>query len=67
MTCIFHFLSILFFKFLHLTLEGAQEFAREKHAKLEKGIFDVHVSHRIRKLPQDAYNNPDKYLNNNPP
>jgi hypothetical protein len=45
-----------------LTLEGAQEFARDKHAKLEEGIFDVHVSHRIRKLPPDAYNNPDKYL-----
>uniref|UniRef100_A0AC35FXS6 LRAT domain-containing protein n=1 Tax=Panagrolaimus sp. PS1159 TaxID=55785 RepID=A0AC35FXS6_9BILA len=45
-----------------LTLEGAQNFVREKHAKLEEGIFDAHVSHRIRKLPSDAFLNPDKYL-----
>uniref|UniRef100_A0A914ZG81 LRAT domain-containing protein n=1 Tax=Panagrolaimus superbus TaxID=310955 RepID=A0A914ZG81_9BILA len=45
-----------------LTLEGAHNYVREKHAKLEEGVFDVHVSHRIRKLPSDAYSNPDKYL-----
>uniref|UniRef100_A0AC34GA54 LRAT domain-containing protein n=1 Tax=Panagrolaimus sp. ES5 TaxID=591445 RepID=A0AC34GA54_9BILA len=44
------------------TLEKAQKHVQQKYANLADGLFEKHVSHRIRICPSDVYNNPDLYL-----
>uniref|UniRef100_A0AC34QXE2 LRAT domain-containing protein n=1 Tax=Panagrolaimus sp. JU765 TaxID=591449 RepID=A0AC34QXE2_9BILA len=46
-----------------LTLEAAMSFRANKHAELSDGIFtDNEIAYRIRKLPADCIELPDKYL-----